>query len=190
MFAVREEAEISIGQRRAVVTVERQRCEKCGEIFYSPAQMDAAQRAASDEIRRQSGLLTPTQIRALRGKYGLSQVQFEQLLGVGPKTVVRWERGTVFQNRATDELLRVIDGVPGAFEFVARRNGLVYDPTLGTAHRAGPAKVNRYSSPDAPPLNGPAAVYPFPGKMHRQQPHRVAAEREMLVPKIPSEALK
>jgi DNA-binding transcriptional regulator YiaG len=43
---------------------------------------------------------------------------FERVLRVGPKTVVRWERGTVFQNRATDTLLRMIRDVPAAREYL------------------------------------------------------------------------
>ena len=54
----------------------------------------------------------------IREGLGLTQQSFEQLLGVGPKTVVRWERGTVFQNRATDSLLRVIRAFPEAARFL------------------------------------------------------------------------
>jgi len=37
---------------------------------------------------------------------------------------VRWERGTVFQNAATDALLRVIDRFPGVVGFLAELHGL------------------------------------------------------------------
>lgn len=122
MHLVREKAEMQMGSRSATIDVERMRCDACGEVFYTPEQMDFAQRNLAAELRSQEGLLRPEQIRAIRDKYGLTQVQLEQLLGVGPKTVVRWERGTVFQNRATDELLRMIEAVPAAFDFLARRH--------------------------------------------------------------------
>jgi len=37
--------------------------------------------------------MTPAEIAAVRGRLGLSQVQFAQLMGVHPLTVSRWERG-------------------------------------------------------------------------------------------------
>ena len=122
--SVRERTNFAVGKRSVLVEVDRFRCGECGEAFYSPDQMDAAQRSASNEVRRQDGLLMPEQIQAIRSKYRLTQTQFEQLLGVGPKTVVRWERGTVFQNGSTDELLRVLEAVPEAVAFLASRNGV------------------------------------------------------------------
>jgi HTH-type transcriptional regulator/antitoxin MqsA len=86
--------------------------------------MDAALRLASDVIRRDEGLLLTEQIRQLREGLGLSQRAFERLLGVGPKTVVRWEKGSVFQNRATDSLLRVVAGFPQVAAFLAELHGV------------------------------------------------------------------
>lgn len=59
--------------------------------------MDAVLRRAADQIRDEEGLLGPHEIRAIRERYRLSQADFERLLGTGPKTVTRWERGTVVQ---------------------------------------------------------------------------------------------
>src|SRR5262249_23948285 len=76
------------------------------------------------EIRSQERLLASEQVRLIREKQKLTQAEMERLLGIGPKTYIRWERGTVFQNRTADALLRVIDAVPGAVEFLAAMNGL------------------------------------------------------------------
>jgi HTH-type transcriptional regulator / antitoxin MqsA len=121
---VREVTDVAIGKRKVRVAVDRFRCDECGERFYSPEQMDRAQIAASDEVRREDKLLLPAQIRQIRSKYGFTQAQFERLLGVGPKTVIRWERGTVFQNRSTDALLRVLDALPDAVAYLAKANGV------------------------------------------------------------------
>ena len=43
---------------------------------------------------------------------GLSQADLEKTLGIGPKTVVRWEKGTVRQSRAADLLLRILAAHP------------------------------------------------------------------------------
>ena len=89
-----------------------------------PGQMDAAQRIAAAQMRATAGLLEPEEIKAIRQNVGLTQPTFEILLGVGPKTAVRWERGTVFQNAATDKLLRLVRDVPGAAEYLATQHGV------------------------------------------------------------------
>jgi HTH-type transcriptional regulator / antitoxin MqsA len=106
---ISEVREYTVGRRSAVVRDEFMRCRACAEEFYLPGQMDAVQRRASAAIRDEEGLLLPEEIRAMREGLGLSQAEFERLLGVGPKTVVRWEKGTVFQNKATDALLRLLN---------------------------------------------------------------------------------
>lgn len=106
---------VPIGARGAVdVTRRLQCCDACGEIHFAAGEADAVRREANDQVRRREGLLFPEEIKELRTALGLSQAEFERLLRVGPKTVVRWERGTIFQNRATDTLLRTIRDVPAA----------------------------------------------------------------------------
>lgn len=121
---VSREEEVRIGSRSAMVQDEFYRCEACETEFYAPGQMQATQRRAADQIRRENGLLLPQEILAIREGLGLSQAQFEKLLGVGPKTVVRWERGTVFQNGSTDALLRVVLANRHNAEFLAERHGV------------------------------------------------------------------
>ena len=122
--SVSMERNIRIGSRSAEVLDEFLRCTKCDEEFYLPGQMDALQLRASARIREEEGLLQPREVRAIRQGLGLSQSDFERLLGVGPKTVVRWEKGTVFQNRATDALLRLVRDVPGSARLLSERSGV------------------------------------------------------------------
>lgn len=121
---VSDEQEVRIGTRTALVPDEFSFCDTCEEEFYSPGQMAATMRRASEAIRRAEGLLTPNQIRGIRQMLGLTQDAFEKLLGVGPKTVVRWEKGTVFQNRSTDSLLRVVAAIPDSARFLAQLHGV------------------------------------------------------------------
>jgi HTH-type transcriptional regulator/antitoxin MqsA len=120
----REPMEIQIGQRATKVAAERMRCDSCQTEFFLPGQMEAAQKLAAEQMRAEEGLLSPAEVRAIRDQYGLSQADLEKMLGVGPKTVVRWERGTVFQNKSTDALLRVLRDVPAAAEYLANRGGV------------------------------------------------------------------
>ena len=113
--------DIHVGKRTAVLPIEAPTCVECNEYFLSTDEMDEVQIRASELIRKEEGLLLPAAIERIRKKLALSQAQFERLLGVGPKTVVRWERGTVFQNSATDNLLRILDAIPEAVAFLAER---------------------------------------------------------------------
>jgi len=121
---VAEARDVRVGKRTVRVRDRFSRCSDCGEEFYAPGQLEATQQRAAHGIREEDALLMPEEIRAIRLCLGLTQEAFERLLGVGPKTVVRWERGTVFQNQATDALLRVIRAVPAAAGFLAEHNGV------------------------------------------------------------------
>jgi putative zinc finger/helix-turn-helix YgiT family protein len=105
---VRERRSVPLGQRRVDIDDEFSRCPKCGEEFYTTAQADQRHRRAIESARLADNLLSPDQVRAVRDALGLSQRQFEQLLGVGAKTCVRWEQGRVCQNVATDRLIRLV----------------------------------------------------------------------------------
>ena len=121
---VSEIREVRLGSRSTRALDQFFRCQECGEELYAPGQFSATQCRASDLIRQEEGLLLPAEIRQIRENLGLTQRAFEELLGVGPKTVVRWERGTVFQNKSTDSLLRIVREVTGAAEYLAAQNGV------------------------------------------------------------------
>jgi putative zinc finger/helix-turn-helix YgiT family protein len=86
--------------------------------------MDAVLRRATARIRAEDGLLAPEQVKALRTRLGLTQPEFERLLGVGKNTCVRWERGTIPQSAATDSLLRLIDRFPENADFLGELHGV------------------------------------------------------------------
>lgn len=120
------------------------RCGQCGEEYFNGEMMDDSQRRASAVIRAEDGLLTPDEIVELRRKYGLTQAQLERLIGAGAKTVVRWEKGTVAQNKTADTLLRVLRDHPAVVKQLAKQNGL-------------PAKAPRPRSARARKKAGPPA---------------------------------
>lgn len=120
----REVRPIRILQREVEVEDEFYRCTRCGEELYRPGMMDAVATRATAKIREEDGLLAPGDVRRIRKKHGLTQSEFERLLGVGANTVVRWERGTIPQNSAADSLLRVVDAIPENARFLAERHGV------------------------------------------------------------------
>jgi putative zinc finger/helix-turn-helix YgiT family protein len=105
---VRKPREILIGQRAVTVEAEFMRCSGCGEAFFVPNQADAFQRLAADQIRREDGLLTAGEVKDFRERLRLSPAEFERLLGTAPKSVARWERGTVTQSSTADTLMRIL----------------------------------------------------------------------------------
>ena len=118
--------DVHVGRRTVTVAGEYLRCEgECREIYFAPGEMDATMIRASDAIREEEGLLTPADIKAFRKRVGLTQPQLEDLLGAGPKTVTRWEKGTVIQNGATDTLLRVLRDVPEALSYLLPKREVI-----------------------------------------------------------------
>jgi HTH-type transcriptional regulator / antitoxin MqsA len=140
-------------------------CTSCGEYFVDIDEFDAMQRELSERIRAEEGLLAPTRIRAIRESMGLTQQEFEKVLGVGPKTVVRWERGTVFQSAAIDKLLRAVEAVPEL------RNWLLRGVESAEAHES----ERQRSTPPARPftvktVTSSFAVFTVPVSHVRDRP--------------------
>jgi HTH-type transcriptional regulator/antitoxin MqsA len=114
------------------------RCSRCGEEYFNGEMMDDSLRRATAVIRAEDGLLAPSDIVALRKKYGLTQRQLERLIGAGEKTVVRWERGSVAQNKTADTLLRVLLDHPEVVAALKRQNGLAKPARRRSSAAAAP----------------------------------------------------
>jgi HTH-type transcriptional regulator/antitoxin MqsA len=94
-------------------------CRACGEDILSP---ELSRRIEAEQYRIQ-GLLTPAEVRAVRQRTGLSQVDMARLLGVGDKSYARWEAGLSVQNKSMDNLIRVAAEHPELFaELDAQRD--------------------------------------------------------------------
>lgn len=118
---VEELETMSMGGRPVTYMDQFYRCGRCGEAFYNGEMASESFRRAAAVIRAEDGLLAPDEIVALRQQYGLTQAQLEKLIGAGEKTVVRWERGTVSQNKTADTLLRVLRDFPDVVAHLAKQ---------------------------------------------------------------------
>ncbi|HET7463316.1 MAG TPA: type II TA system antitoxin MqsA family protein [Longimicrobium sp.] len=125
---VERERDFPIHGTTVRVREELYRCSVCGEEEYSYAQAIEAERRAGQAYRELNGFLHPDQIVAMRRRWGVTQAQLENALGVGRKTVARWEAGRVLQTRAMDNLLRAIDRFPAVLAFLAERQGTALEP--------------------------------------------------------------
>jgi putative zinc finger/helix-turn-helix YgiT family protein len=83
-------------------------CESCGEDLLD----DNASEAITRAHRAALHLLTGEEIRSIRQRFGKTQGQMSELLGIGEKTYCRWESGTHFQSEAFDRYLRLLQAMP------------------------------------------------------------------------------
>lgn len=64
--------------------------------------------------KKSSDELSPQDIRRIREKIGLSQVEAGELLGGGPRAFTKYESGAIRPSSATANLLRLLDAKPSA----------------------------------------------------------------------------
>ena len=55
------------------------------------------------------GVLSPTEVRAIREGHGLNRETFARITGLEEATLEKWERGALIQNRADDNYLRLLE---------------------------------------------------------------------------------
>jgi putative zinc finger/helix-turn-helix YgiT family protein len=100
------------------------RCDRCGEEHVTEDLARIVQAEAAATFRRSERFLSGGEIRALRERLGLSQEQLEAALGLGAKSLARWENDRVLQNRSMDNLLRAIDRDPALVAYLAQLHGV------------------------------------------------------------------
>ena len=135
------------GETLSVAGIEHGACTACDEVYLS---LDSAERLQKEAIRQSKaarGLLAPDEIRNLRHSLSLSQAAFERMLGVGAKTVVRWEKGTVFQSATADRLMRLVRAMPELADMLSSR--ALAEGTV--AHE----DVAEYLAPGSPAMKPP-----------------------------------
>jgi len=85
------------------------KCDFCKEVFFNPEESknyEIQLEKALEKERKCEHLLTAKEIKSIRKKYGLTQLQLELLLKIGPKNVAKWETYKSNQSQTIDNLLR------------------------------------------------------------------------------------
>ena len=88
------------------------KCNYCNEIFFSAEESENYEMQlehALEKMRKSEHLLTAKEIKLIRKKYDLTQLQLELLLKIGPKNVAKWETYKSNQSPTIDNLLRRMD---------------------------------------------------------------------------------
>jgi putative zinc finger/helix-turn-helix YgiT family protein len=128
---VRKTEDLNVRGEIIPVEVEYFRCEECGEEFEKPGPGIDPLEIAYREYRRRKGMVQPEEIYKFRKKYGLTQKEFSDLLGIGIASLNRYENGAL-QDEAHDRILRLsmdprnllelIENNPGTLNCKTREN--------------------------------------------------------------------
>ena len=81
------------------------RCQKCGFEFLD----QESERIKLEAICDHLGVLSPSGIRRIRERYGMTQAEFAEVTGLGTATLVRWENGSMNHTRAYDRYMRLLE---------------------------------------------------------------------------------
>jgi HTH-type transcriptional regulator/antitoxin MqsA len=112
---------INVGTYSVTIpTVPHIECGGCGQSYQTGQQAKALDAAVVDARRRHEGLLAGSDIRRIRLSVSLSQSDLEEALGIGPKTLVRWENNTSVQSKSIDDVLRLIELDPDNLRLLVR----------------------------------------------------------------------
>jgi putative zinc finger/helix-turn-helix YgiT family protein len=111
------------------------RCKSCGHEFLTVEQSIQHSRRRAAAIAAVDNRPSPKTVLATRVALGLTQPQLERALGVGPKTAVRWEKGTVAPSGPVARLLRVAEMYPVVFAKIAEEFGVELPPVQANRSR-------------------------------------------------------
>lgn len=114
-----ESVPYGVGEDQVVLTarVPVIHCASCGVDVTD----ETAEELRHDAICRHLGRLTPSEIRAVREKYGLSQQEWATKTRLGLASIKRWEAGNQVQNEAMDCYLRLL-AIPANFAKISSLN--------------------------------------------------------------------
>lgn len=120
-FTVEENDEVySVKGEPVAITAKVCKCAACGEALWDDVFDNQNLVEAFQQYRRNHHLLLPEEIRRIREKYRISQVGFARVLGVGDKTIARYENGSL-QDEAINNLI-LLASQPQNFSLLLKKN--------------------------------------------------------------------
>ncbi len=96
-------------------------CDASGESIHTGEDMKVSDRMLHRLKARSEGLLEPEEIRRIRKKLALSQVDAGELIGGGPLAFQKYEAGDLLPSRAISSALALLDHDPTALAVLRRR---------------------------------------------------------------------
>jgi putative zinc finger/helix-turn-helix YgiT family protein len=108
---IREESEIIVVRGDEIKTTSKiTYCKNCGEKIWNNEIDNDNLLKAYELYRKKHGLLTSNEIKAIREQYNISQITFSKILGLGEKTITRYENGSI-QDVAQNNLILLAENV-------------------------------------------------------------------------------
>lgn len=104
------------GERITLEGIEHFECDACGEVAFDAENGKKYDETLIDKYSQLAGLLSPREIRRIRKDHGLTQRDFERVLGVSSPSVSRWETGKVIPSKPIDLLMRAYRDSPELLE--------------------------------------------------------------------------
>jgi HTH-type transcriptional regulator/antitoxin MqsA len=95
------------------------------EGIHTGEDMKVSDRALNRMKAREEGLLEPEEIRRIRKKLGLNQVQAGELIGGGPRAFQKYEAGDLLPSRAISSALALLDNDPQGLRVLEARHHAV-----------------------------------------------------------------
>jgi HTH-type transcriptional regulator/antitoxin MqsA len=89
---------------------------------FDPSDMKVSDRALNRLKARTEGLLEPEEIRRIRKKLRLSQVDAGEVIGGGPRAFQKYEAGDLLPSKAISSALVLLDRDPAALRVLEARH--------------------------------------------------------------------
>lgn len=109
---------------KAMLASHFQECDTCLSEFAGAREGKMSKRVIMAFRKSVDGLLTGTEIVALRKQYGMTQDQAAKLFGGGPVAFSKYENDDVSQSEAMDSLLRLVRESEAAFWVLVSVKGM------------------------------------------------------------------
>lgn len=120
-------------------------CDVCDEgSFYAKESEKELDSRFTEMRRRVEGLLSASDMRALRKKLDLTQEELSRLIKMDPKTIARYESGSVLQSKSADQLLRLIMTIadqPALLSAFAKESGVFLKEGQGQSKTLKPSST-------------------------------------------------
>lgn len=119
-----QEAETEYKGHKVMLPLHYKLCDHCLSDFAGAEESRRNRRILLAFRKQVDGLLTGTEITALRKQYGLTQAQAARLFGGGPVAFSKYENDDVAQSEAMDTLLRLVRRSATSFWELVEEKGM------------------------------------------------------------------
>ncbi len=99
-------------------------CDVSRESIHTPKDMQVSDRILNRLKARAEGLLQPDEIRRIRKKLRLSQVEAGEIIGGGPRAFQKYEMGDLLPSRAISSALTLLDHDADGLKLLRERGHL------------------------------------------------------------------